>query len=138
MNNSHAAIRALPHQGSALGRSVRMALLWGSFGLGIGAMTAPPAGPLAVLSFMIAGVLVLPWLGAFLGLIGGKVLASLCGGLAGATLGLLGGVLNADVASSRLTSLGLIMGGTLGANVTAFLFWTQRVRAGLANLDSTQ
>jgi hypothetical protein len=114
---------ALPHQTFALpprgtlARRVRdMAALWLVFGALVGVGSAPTGGgAVAIVSFMIAGMMVLPLLGVVLGLLGGGVkeacIGGLCGGVVGVAVGWACGARNPLLGAN----LGLINGGMVGA-----------------------
>jgi hypothetical protein len=107
----------LSHPPYPLGSRVRdMALLWTALGAVVGAgSTSFKGGAIGVVSGAIAGILVLPFLGAFLGLIGGRpqetLFGALCGLVVGAAAGALGG--SADLPAQMMFTL--LIGALIGA-----------------------
>src|SRR5262245_48238850 len=63
-------------------RVLAMMALWMGFGTVVGS-SLMPGNPVGILSGVIAGAIVLPWIGMFLGLMGGLVKDSLVGGVNG-------------------------------------------------------
>src|SRR5262249_25357369 len=105
-----------PPRGS-LGKRVRnMTLLWLAFGALVGAGSMPPeAGTIGLLSGAIAGMLLLPFLGSVLGLMGGQCLETLAGALWGLMVGAAAAALTADADLLLKAALGLLVGGLAGA-----------------------
>ncbi|HBI45387.1 MAG TPA: hypothetical protein DDY78_21425 [Planctomycetales bacterium] len=111
-------IAALPRPPYSLGGRVRdMTLLWTALGavVGVGS-TSFKGGAIGVVSGAIAGILVLPFLGAFLGLIGGRpqetLFGALCGSLVGAAAGALGGSADLPAQATFTLLIGALIGAT--------------------------
>jgi hypothetical protein len=102
-----------------------MALLWLVFGGACGACSDPARGGnlIGLASGILAGMIVLPVLGVFLGLAGARVAPSLVGGcFGGAFAGLLGMALGA-LTPLYLASFGIILGGLAGGTLGAMVWW---------------
>jgi hypothetical protein len=115
-------------QRPALGRRLLdMTILWTLFGAIIGAGTGPDRrGTLDLVSFAIAGMIVLAPLGMVLGLIGGKWKEALIGAGIGLAAGAMLGGLGREDDLVAGANIGLIMGGIFGT--TASAFYRQAVR----------
>jgi hypothetical protein len=109
-----------------------MALAWALCGVAVGLLTTPtPCGPIDLVAYALAGVIVLSPLGAGVGLLGGRprdalVLAFL-GTTAGALLGL--GLRLPDLGYTA--SLGLIVGAVVGTTSLTLLYRLPRLVLGL-------
>jgi hypothetical protein len=104
------------HPSRNKGRRVRnMLLLWAAFGLIVGIGSAPGGGLISTLSGALAGVMVLPWLGLVLGLIGGGPKLTLLGGIWGLIVGALAGALLSEPDLLSRANLSLILGALVGA-----------------------
>lgn len=117
-----AVVRRAPARGIRWGAVRRMILIWGLLGILVGAATSPGRGePIGVISGIIAGVLVLPWLGAVVGLFGGDARttagAAFCGALVAPLVTSLGGT--SDLLHSA--SFGVVAGGLVGGTALPFL-----------------
>jgi hypothetical protein len=101
----------------SLGRRIRdMILLWVVLGAVTGAASAPVgSGPGGIVFGIIGGILVLPWLGAVLGLIGARCPETIFGAVCGATIGTVGGVFSGPAVLCNPAGLCLILGGLVGA-----------------------
>ena len=112
-------------------RVVRMTLIWLLFGAFLGASLAPARGMISIISGTIAGMMVMPWLGTFLGLIGGQVKEALIGALFGAFVGAGCGLVSGEPVLLYKIDMGLIIGGIVGANFSAFSAWFWKGRQAL-------
>jgi hypothetical protein len=92
-----------------------MVLLWATFGLIVGILSARGGGPIGILSGALAGIMVLPWLGVVLGLIGGPPQATLVGGIWGLVVGVLAAAFLGEADLPGKANLSLILGGLVGA-----------------------
>jgi hypothetical protein len=123
----------LPSVLRSTARRVRdMVLVWALFGVVCGLMIGWDQRSLvALVSGMIAGALVLPVLGAFLGVIGGQWKETLAGGLGGLVLGALAAALSGRGSMPHLAQVGMIFGGLVGATFLSLfarlprLLWAQ-------------
>jgi len=101
---------------------VSMAAVWLLFGAVVGACSQPPgAGLLGLVSFMLAGMLLLPFLGALLGALGGRSREALIGGVWGLAWGVIlarGGQESEVGAKAAVT---LLVGGVAGATLFPLL-----------------
>ena len=97
-------------------RVARMAVVWAVFGAVVGAQSFAGADAIGLLSGTIAGVILLPWLGAFLGLIGGEAVQSLVGASCGCLVGVVHAKLWGDPILTYKINMGLMIGGIMGAN----------------------
>jgi len=92
-----------------------MVLVWLCFGALIGPGSAPPdSGVIGTISGIIAGMLLLPFLGAALGLMGGRASESLLGGVCGALLGAALALASEGAILPKVNAC-LIAGGLVGA-----------------------
>jgi hypothetical protein len=124
---------ALPRQRELSQRALHMALAWATFGVAVGLLTAPSRDAIALVSGVLAGLIVLCPLGAILGLLGGQVKPALAGGMAGGVLGALGALLLAPPGLAFVVSVGLVGGGLAGASSSAVFWWVRLlVRFGTA------
>jgi len=104
----------LPTQPGLARRMRNMVLVWLFFGVLVGPGSAPPnSGVIGVISGVIAGMLLLPFLGAALGLMGGRAREALLGGVCGLLVGTAMGLGEGAI----LTKVNpcLIVGGLIGA-----------------------
>jgi hypothetical protein len=109
---------------------LHMTLLWLGFGAVVGTLTAPPEGGIVrVIAGTVAGMIVLPFMGAFLGMIGGKWRETFWGGVAGLLLGAIVGIATGQTAWLHIANVGLIGGGLVGATFFSFLSHVRRVVA---------
>jgi hypothetical protein len=98
-----------------------MTLLWTLFGAIFGAGNTPAAGgTIGLVSFAIAGIIVLAPIGAALGLVGGQWKEALMGGVVGLAVGATVGVLGEEGDLLFRANFGLITGGITGATSLAF------------------
>ena len=104
-----------------LGKRVRaMAGVWLLFGVVVGAGSQPTeGGMLGVVAGIIAGVLVLPWLGVVLGLMGGRARETLLGGLPALLVGAAAGLAVGQADVVRWAGACLVFGGLAGATFPA-------------------
>jgi hypothetical protein len=103
-------------------RIMPMTLLWLGFGVLVGVLSAPPAGgALAIVSGAIAGMIVLPFMGAFLGLIGGNWRETLLAGVAGLVVGALVDLVNGQLDLLNTAKVGLVGGAIIGATFFSFV-----------------
>jgi len=93
----------------------RMMLVWLLFGAAIGPGSAPDAGAVGLISGILAGMLLLPWLGLVLGLIGGQARQALLGGAWGFAVGLAVALAADEGDVLRKANVALIAGGLIGA-----------------------
>jgi hypothetical protein len=90
--------------------------VWLLFGVVVGANSWPSEeGLVGVVAGATAGLLVLPWLGAVLGLLGGRAPEALVGGLWGLAVGAAAGLAAGEGEVLRRASAGLVGGGLVGA-----------------------
>lgn len=114
-----------------LGRRVRdMTLLCLLFGAVAGAATAPRGGAVALISGALAGMIILPPLGAVLGLLGGRPKDTLFGGLCGLAIGALAAAVAGEADMLGRANLTLIEGIIVGATFPAL---ARRVRAAVGS-----
>jgi hypothetical protein len=111
-----------------LGGAGRLALVWLVFGAVIGSLLGQDGGAIGTISFAIAGALVMPWLGACLGFMGGRCRETIAGAAAGALIGTVLGIGDQPLPPSVCLNLGLIVGGIIGANYSALRFWKEQIR----------
>ena len=98
-----------------------MTLLWLGFGVFVGVLSAPPGGgALAIVSGAIAGMIVLPFMGAFLGLIGGNWRETLLGGITGLIVGAYVDLMNGQLELLSIAKVGLVGGAIIGATFFSF------------------
>ena len=109
-------------------------LVWLVGGAVVGAVATVGKGDLvALISHMIAGMLILPLVGMFLGLMGARWDESLLGCLAGFVSGLVAGRTLPQGGLPDLCSLGLVFGGMMGGTLPVFMrllrkHWLLRLR----------
>jgi hypothetical protein len=97
-----------------------MTRLWVLLGVVVGANTVPiGSNVIGVVSGAIAGVLLLPWLGIVLGLLGGRVWETACGGGGGLLVGAGLAALSGQVPVQSLANVGLLGGAMAGATAPA-------------------
>jgi hypothetical protein len=109
-----------------------MGLLWLGFGVIVGALSAPPGSEMTgLISGAIAGMIVMPFIGALLGLMGGKWQQTLFGGVFGLSLGTVLGLSNPSSELQVVASTSLVCGALVGAT---FLPWLGQVRKSFAFL----
>jgi hypothetical protein len=95
-----------------------MAAVWLLFGAMVGACSRPPgAGLLGLVSFMLAGMLLLPFLGALLGALGGRSREALIGGAWGLTWGVILARGGQDPDVGAKAAVTLLVGGIAGATL---------------------
>ena len=111
---------------TALGRRVKqMMLLWLFFGALVGAAIGfPKGGLLPIICNVMSGMILMPFLGLFLGLIGGQVRLSLVGGICGVLLGAITALLSSAADPFSVMSVALIGGALAGATVSTATSWT--------------
>jgi hypothetical protein len=109
-------------------RVLAMMALWMFFGVIVGS-TLLKGNLVGVVSGAIAGAIVLPWLGMFLGLLGGSVKDSFLGGVTGVLVYLLCSAFRPGPIDSYTLNVCLIMSGIMGANFAGFLAVRKRLRA---------
>jgi hypothetical protein len=115
---SEAPRRALP----LWKRTLHMAALWLGFGAVVGfGIGLPTGGVLPLVSNVLAGMIVLPFLGMFLALLGGRVRPTFAGGTYGALAGSAAGLLSGAGGNFSWANTGLIAGGIAGATLPAML-----------------
>jgi hypothetical protein len=122
---------------SRLADAFRMTLLWLGLGFLVGALSAPPErGIVAILAGAIAGMIVLPLIGAVLGFLGGKWRETLVGGVAGLMLGTLAGLFAGGNPSDvrAFANMALVSGALVGATLVPL--YTQ-IRKGLGAFSRT-
>jgi hypothetical protein len=116
---------AFPSPRALLGAAVRrlpgMAAVWAVFGVVVGLLNPPGAGPVSIAAGITAGVLVLTPLGVALTLAGGRWAESLAGAALGLMLVPLVGLLSIPP-GIPIVPLGLIFGGIVGATVVNLLY----------------
>lgn len=101
---------------------LQMSLLWLVFGVIVGAGTALPDGDaVRIVAGIIAGMIILPVIGAFLGLIGGRWRETLVGGIAGFLLAGSIGLATAQANLFPLANVGLVGGAIVGGTFLSFL-----------------
>jgi hypothetical protein len=106
-----------------------MVILWAVFGAVCGACPslARGANAIGVLSDALAGVIVTPFLGVFIALLGGQVKTTVLGGIWGAMIGGLAGLVPGAANVGFAVAIGLLVGGMAGGTFpqvlrsTAFL-----------------
>jgi hypothetical protein len=111
--------------GAILGRIRDMACLWLFFGALIGACTpvARDGSLIGVVSGMLAGMIVLPFLGVGLGVAGGQVMPTLVGGSFGAVCAVLAGFAHGSESFHDPLCFGLILGGLAGGTISVITWW---------------
>jgi hypothetical protein len=98
-----------------------MMLLWVGFGVVVALLGAPrPCGAVELIAHALAGVIVLPPVGACLGLVGARPRDALIVGLIGLVAGLVLGFAVEGLSLGYAAAMGLIMGGVMGATFVAF------------------
>jgi hypothetical protein len=113
-----------------------MVLVWLLLGALVGPGCAPPdSGVVGIISGILAGLLVLPFLGVPLGLLGGRARESLLGGVCGLLVGTAVGLLGEGAILAKVNPC-LIAGGLVGATLPGMcrllaLGWTTALRATL-------
>jgi len=118
---------ALPPVQPLLKRVLAMTILWMGFGVFVGS-TMMPGNLIGIVSGAISGAIVLPWLGMFLGLIGGPTKDSFFGGVSGLLVALLYSTWRMGSIDHFTLNLCLIIGGIIGANFATFLAIGKRLR----------
>jgi hypothetical protein len=120
--------------GAILRRVRDMMLLWLFFGAVCGAcLDLDREGTLLrIVSSVLAGMIVLPVLGAFLGLAGGRVRPTLLGGFCGGVLAGVVGAVAGAVAPLYLVSFGVILGGLAGGTIGVVFWWVNLVGRALS------
>jgi hypothetical protein len=98
-----------------------MALAWLGFAAVVGPVTAPTGGAVAVVSGVLAAVIVLTPVGVVLALIGGGWKATLFGGICGLAFGSAPGLLGGAANPPSLTSTCLVAGALVGATLPALV-----------------
>jgi hypothetical protein len=97
-------------------RVFSMALVWMVFGIVIGAdRYFDGAGLIEVAANVVAGILVMPFIGALLGLIGGQWKEAVLGGVIGLATGALGGALDGGNDVLLKAHVCLLTGAMVGA-----------------------
>jgi hypothetical protein len=115
-----------------LGNAWRMALAWALLGVAVGLLITPsPRGPIDLVAYAIAGVVVLSPLGAGVGLLGGRPRDALVLALLGTTAGALLGVGLRLPDPGYTASLGLIVGAVVGTTSMTLLYRLPRLVVGL-------
>jgi hypothetical protein len=105
-----------------------MTLVWVSFGILIGAGTSPPhGGSIGLISGILAGVIVFPWMGAALGLLGCQPRPTILGGGFGALVGAAGLMAVSPTAALNGACFGLIAGALVGATVLPVIRFYKRI-----------
>ena len=116
----------------SLGRRILgMCSLWLLVGVVVGLLgAAPHSDTIALLSNVLAGMLLVPPLGLALGIIGGQWRESLMGGLFGTASGMiLAMVLPGGMAAGAIVSVCLLVGGMSGATLPLFFRLLKRLAA---------
>jgi hypothetical protein len=122
--SQHVVLAGMPFR---LLNTGKMMLLWAFFGTCIGAGCGPSdAGMVGIIAGMIAGVIIMPWLGLVLGLLGAEVRCTLIGGVQGTIVGLLAGVACGVTPIAYVVHSGLIGGALAGGTVPFVLGQFQR------------
>ena len=112
---------------------VSMTVLWVGFGIMVGIFSSPPdGGVIRMISGAVAGVIIFPFIGVFLGLIGGQWQPTLAGGVAGLILSLSLGLASGIPELLPTANVGLVSGALVGAT---FFSYVGIVRKGLAALS---
>jgi hypothetical protein len=94
----------------------RMILLWIGFGAVVGVSSSPSDGGIGdKIAGAVAGMMVLPWLGLALGLVGGRWKEALLGAMCGAGCGIAGGIVIGPANVALAVSICLLIGGLAGA-----------------------
>jgi hypothetical protein len=119
---------------TAVRRIVGMALLWLGFGIVVGYLTAPDQTPIGIAAGVIAGMIVLPPLGAVLGAIGCRWRESLNGGLLGLAACTTLTLIRDRPDAATLAAFGVIVGGLVGATVAVVFRLPRLVLAGVRRL----
>jgi hypothetical protein len=97
-------------------RVLAMVGVWLLFGVVVGAGSQPgKASMIGVIAGIIAGVMVLPWLGLVLGLMGGRAQETLIGGLWALLVGAAAGLASGAADVLHWASACLVAGGLTGA-----------------------
>jgi hypothetical protein len=108
-------------------RVLAMMALWTLFGFVVGGSILG-GNLIGILSGAIAGAIVLPWLGMFLGLMGGPAKDSLLGAVTGALVATLVSAIRSGSVDSYTFNCCLIIGGIMGANFAVLLALRKRLQ----------
>jgi hypothetical protein len=127
LQTQSAVLRPAPFRSLAK-RVLAMMALWMFFGVIVGS-TILKGNLVGVLSGAIAGAIVLPWLGMFLGILGGSVKDSFLGGVTAVLVYLVCSAFRTGSVDSYTLNICLIIGGMMGANFAGFLAVRKRLRA---------
>lgn len=112
---------------------LRMTLLWLGIGIAVGILSAPPErGIVGMIAGAIAGIIVMPFMGAFLGLIGGQWRETLLGGLAGLILGFGLGIASGVPELRPAANVGLVGGAIVGATFFSYVGYLRKAIAALS------
>jgi hypothetical protein len=112
-----------------------MMLLWLAFGVVVGACITPPGGGwIGLVSYALAGMIMLPPVGLLFGMIGARWRESLICGVLGLLLGALAGLAGGQVGIA--SAFGLIFGGFVGATFLAFFYRLPRLLLSRFSLPS--
>jgi hypothetical protein len=119
--------------GMILRRVRDMVLVWLLFGGICGACSdlARSGSWVGIVSGVLAGMIVMPFLGVFLGLAGARVRPTLIGGGLGGLLGALLATVVGSPSPTMVASFGLILGGLTGGTIGAMLWWMNFVARAL-------
>jgi hypothetical protein len=115
---------------AAARRIAAMSLLWLGFGVAAGVLTAPQNTPLGIAAGIVAGMIVLPPVGALLGAIGGRWKESMAGGTLGLAMCTAYALAQARPDAAGVAAFGLILGGLVGATVVTALYRLPRLVLG--------
>ena len=116
---------------------LRMTLLWFGLGIVVGILSAPPErGIVGMVAGAIAGIIVLPFMGVFLGLIGGQWRETLLGGLAGLILSFGIGVASGVPELRPVANVGLVGGALVGATFFSYVSYLRKALAALSQVKS--
>lgn len=111
--------------GAILRRIRDMACLWLFFGALVGACTpvARDGNLIGVVSGMLAGMIVLPFLGVGLGVAGGQVMPTLVGGTFGAVCAVGASLTQGSGSFHDPLCFGVVLGGLAGGTISVITWW---------------
>lgn len=119
---------------AAVRRMTDLALVWLGFGIIVGYLTAPQPTPIGIAAGVIAGMIVLPPVGAMLGAIGCRWRESLNGGVCGLAVGTALAIVQGRPDAATVSGFGVIVGGLVGATVLGFYRFPRLVFVGVRRL----
>jgi hypothetical protein len=117
----------------AIGINVaRMTLLWLALGIMVGMLSSPfDEGIVRIVAGIIAGMIICPLIGAFLGLIGAQWRETLMGAIAGLGLGFCLGVASGVAEVRPLANVSMVGGALVGATFLTYLTYARKFLAAI-------